>query len=274
MKELQDALPPDSQTRLVTLTTDPDFDTPPVLKAYAERFGADPNRWMFLTGTKERNRRPGHRQPQADRRAGENGGRRSGLAGDLFVHSTIFVIADKRGAVARGVRDRRRRHDLARRADADSRRRRQPTGTRAMTLSDLPAVNACLNGLSAIFLGAGYYFIRRKNQIAHRNCMMAALLARPRSSSRRYLTYHLHECDRHRLPRPAWFRPIYLVILLTHTLLAVRVVPLALITLWRALQRRFDRRKKIARWTWPIWMYVSVTGVLIYLLLYQIFPQR
>ena len=72
---------------------------------------------------------------------------------------------------------------------------------------------------------------------------------------------------------PAWFRPIYLTILLTHTVLAIAIVPLAIITLTRALRSRFDRHRQIARWTWPLWMYVSVTGVLIYLLLYRIFPQ-
>ena len=92
-----------------------------------------------------------------------------------------------------------------------------------------------------------------------------------------YITYHGYlALYLHRGPtvfrHPAGFRPIYLTILLTHTVLAVVIVPLALITLWRALKQRFPLHKKIARWTWPLWMYVSVTGVLIYLLLYQIFP--
>jgi uncharacterized membrane protein YozB (DUF420 family) len=77
-----------------------------------------------------------------------------------------------------------------------------------------------------------------------------------------------------RFLEPQWFRPIYLIILLTHTVLAVVVVPLVLMTLSRAVKGRFDAHKKIARWTWPIWIYVSVTGVVIYLLLYQIFPQH
>jgi protein SCO1/2/putative membrane protein len=72
---------------------------------------------------------------------------------------------------------------------------------------------------------------------------------------------------------PAWFRPVYLTILLTHTALAVVIVPLVLVTLNRAVKQRFELHRKIARWTWPLWMYVSVTGVVIYLLLYKIFPQ-
>ncbi len=93
-----------------------------------------------------------------------------------------------------------------------------------------------------------------------------------------YLTYHfglayyLHKGPT-RFVNPPWFRPIYLAILLTHTLLAAVIVPMILITLFRALRERFDLHRRLARWTWPIWMYVSVTGVLIYFLLYRIFPQ-
>jgi len=89
-----------------------------------------------------------------------------------------------------------------------------------------------------------------------------------------YLTYHFNVQGVTRFLEPAWFRPIYLAILLTHTVLAVVIVPLVVVTLSRALRRRFDRHRKIARWTWPLWMYVSVTGVMIYLLLYQIYPQH
>ena len=147
-----------------------------------------------------------------------------------------------------------------------------------MTLADLPVVNACLNGSSAICLGAGYYFIRRKNQTAHRNCMIAAFAASTLFLAC-YITYHGYLAwYLHRGPtvfrEPAGFRPIYLGILLTHTLLAVVIVPLALVTLHCALRQRFELHKKIARWTWPCWMYVSVTGVVIYLLLYQIFLQQ
>ncbi len=147
-----------------------------------------------------------------------------------------------------------------------------------MSLADLPVVNASLNGLSAVLLGSGYYFIRRKRQLAHRNCMIAAFVTSTLFLAC-YLTYHFYLAwHLHRGPtlfrNPAWFRPIYLAILLSHTLLAILIVPLALVTLARALRRRFDLHRKIARWTWPLWMYVSVTGVLIYLLLYQIFPQR
>ncbi len=147
-----------------------------------------------------------------------------------------------------------------------------------MSIHDLPAVNASLNGLSAIFLTAGFIFIRRKNIPAHKRCMISAFVTSCIFLVC-YLTYHtylgvvLHQGPTKFL-NPAWFRPIYLTILLTHTILAMVIVPMILITLSRALREKFDKHKQIARWTWPIWMYVSVTGVIVYLLLYQIFPQK
>ena len=142
-----------------------------------------------------------------------------------------------------------------------------------MSLSDLPAVNACLNGLSAVFLTTGYVFIRRGNKIAHRNCMVSAFITSTIFLIC-YLTYHFTVRTVTRFEKPEWFRPVYLTILLTHTVLAVVIVPLVLMTLGRAVKQRFDLHKKIARWTWPLWMYVSVTGVVIYLLIYRICPQN
>jgi len=142
-----------------------------------------------------------------------------------------------------------------------------------VSLSDLPAVNACLNGLSAVFLTTGYVFIRRGNKIAHRNCMVSAFITSTIFLIC-YLTYHFTVRTVTRFEKPEWFRPVYLTILLTHTVLAVVIVPLVLMTLGRAVKQRFDLHKKIARWTWPLWMYVSVTGVVIYLLIYRICPQN
>ena len=147
-----------------------------------------------------------------------------------------------------------------------------------MSILDLPAVNGSLNGLSTVFLTAGYVFIRKKKQTAHRNCMIAAFVTSTLFLAC-YLTYHFYLAfGLHRGPTkfidPAWFRPIYLTILITHTILAVVIVPLILMTLSRGLKGDFERHRKIARWTWPLWMYVSVTGVVIYFLLYQIFRQH
>jgi uncharacterized membrane protein YozB (DUF420 family) len=141
----------------------------------------------------------------------------------------------------------------------------------AMSISDLPSVNACLNGLSTVLLAAGYLCIRRGHRPAHRNCMIGALVTST-AFLVCYLVYHAH-AGRTVFRDPAWFRPFYLAILLSHTVLAVAIVPLVLLTVARAARQRFDAHRRIARWTWPLWIYVSITGVLIYLLLYRIFPQ-
>ena len=146
-----------------------------------------------------------------------------------------------------------------------------------MSFTDLPLVNACLNGLSTVLLTVGFIFIKRGNKTAHRNCMITAL-ATSTAFLVCYLTYHYKMKQAYGVAHtsfvdPAWFRPIYLTILFTHLLGAFVIVPLVLVTTTRAFKERFEAHKKIARWTWPIWMYVSVTGVLIYLFLYQIFPQ-
>ena len=142
----------------------------------------------------------------------------------------------------------------------------------------LPPTNATLNSLAALFLLAGFRFIKRQNIEAHRKCMIAAFVTSTLFLVS-YLTYHFGvHYVLHKGPtmfrEPAWFRPIYLAILLSHTLLAVVVVPLAWISLVLGLKRKDALHRRISRWTWPVWMYVSVTGVLIYFLLYQIFPQR
>ncbi len=136
-----------------------------------------------------------------------------------------------------------------------------------MTLSDLPAVNAALNTLSAIFLSLGYRNIRRKKIAAHRACMLTAFgLSTLFLIS--YVVYHYHVGSKP-FAGQGWIRPVYFTILTTHVFLAATILPLALITLYRAGREQFDRHRRIARWTLPIWLYVSVTGVVIYLMLYQ-----
>jgi len=207
-----------------------------------------------------------------------------------------------------------------------------------MTVHNLPAVNATLNGLSAVFLTAGFIAIKRGNKFAHRNCMISAVVTSAIFLGC-YLTYHATVKTVTHFVEPAWFKPIYLTILLTHTVLAAIIVPLIIITIafrfekvvssrnklasiigflaaafvliglalafflgisrtnlshWNiadeisgalfalslimgivsVLLFLFESHKKIAHWTWPLWVYVSVTGVVIYLLLYQIFPQK
>ena len=146
-----------------------------------------------------------------------------------------------------------------------------------MTLSDLPAVNASLNGLSTVLLVLGWRHIKAGRRIAHRNCMVGAFVTSSLFLAC-YLTYHfqmqkLHGRAHTSFTDPAWFRPVYLAILVTHLVGAFAILPLVILTFQRAIKKRFDLHKRIARWTLPVWLYVSVTGVVIYLLLYQIFPQ-
>ncbi|MGH9862718.1 MAG: DUF420 domain-containing protein [Candidatus Acidiferrales bacterium] len=134
-------------------------------------------------------------------------------------------------------------------------------------LSSLPALNATLNATSALLLLAGYFFIRRRQITAHKTCMVSAFLV---SSAFliSYLYYHYHH-GATRFAVPGWPRTLYLVILISHTILAVAIVPLALTTLYRAWTEQFARHRRIARWTLPLWLYVSVTGVVVYWFLYK-----
>ena len=137
-----------------------------------------------------------------------------------------------------------------------------------MTVRDLPTLNACLNALSAVLLVAGYRFIRQRQIARHRACMLAAFGVSVVFLGF-YLVYH-YEVGSVRFPDMGWVRTVYLAILLTHTVLAATVPVLAVITLKRGLQLRVDPHRRIARWTFPIWLYVSVTGVVVYWMLYHL----
>ncbi|MBI1765717.1 MAG: DUF420 domain-containing protein [Acidobacteria bacterium] len=138
-----------------------------------------------------------------------------------------------------------------------------------MTIADLPALNACLNATSATFLALGYWQIRRKHIIAHRACMSAAFLTSTVFLIS-YLFYHYHHGST-KFQGLGAARLVYLTILLTHTVLAAAIVPLILLTLTRALKGEFARHRALARWTLPLWLYVSVTGVIVYLMLYRMY---
>ncbi len=138
-----------------------------------------------------------------------------------------------------------------------------------MTISDLPAVNATLNGTSGCLLLAGYYFMRRREIARHRACMIAAFAASSLFLVS-YIVYHAHIGSKPFHGHGA-IRAVYFAILITHILLAAVIVPLALVTLRRGWILDVARHRRIARWTWPLWMYVSVTGVVIYLMLYQMY---
>jgi uncharacterized membrane protein YozB (DUF420 family) len=141
-----------------------------------------------------------------------------------------------------------------------------------MSISQLPALNAVLNSISAALLVAGYFFIQRKKINAHRACMIAAFVTSTLFLVS-YLTYHFNkELGPTKFQGVGIIRPVYFFILISHTVLAVAIVPMVFVTLTRALKRNFSGHRKIARWTFPIWLYVSVTGVIVYLMLYQLYP--
>lgn len=132
-----------------------------------------------------------------------------------------------------------------------------------------PAINASLNGASTVLLLTGRWLIAQKRIAAHRLVMITAVIASTLFFAS-YLYYHAH-VGSVRFQGTGWSRPVYFIILISHVVLAVVIVPLVIITLTRALRNRFDRHRAIARWTFPLWLYVSVTGVLVYFMLYHWF---
>lgn len=136
-----------------------------------------------------------------------------------------------------------------------------------MSLSDLPALNATLNAISGVLLMCGYAFIRRGQTRRHRAAMISACIVSALFLTS-YVIYHANIGSKPFTGRGP-IRIVYFTILLTHVVLAATVPPLAVITLSRGLRARFERHVAIARWTFPIWMYVSVTGVIVYFMLYR-----
>ena len=136
-----------------------------------------------------------------------------------------------------------------------------------MSVHDLPAVNASLNALSGVLLLLGFTLIHRRRVELHRKVMIAAFA----TSSLFLICYVIYHAQVGSVPFPrqGFVRPLYFTILITHVILAATVPPLAIITLTRGLKGRYPQHRRIARWTFPIWLYVSVTGVLVYVLLYQ-----
>jgi len=134
----------------------------------------------------------------------------------------------------------------------------------------LPALNASLNGTSAVLLLTGRVLIAKGRIAAHRACMIGAVLA-----SLLFLGCYLYfhsKVGNIRFLGEGWSRPVYFSILISHTILAAVIVPLVVMTVSRGLRARYDKHRTIARWTWPLWMYVSITGVIVYFMLYQWFP--
>jgi uncharacterized membrane protein YozB (DUF420 family) len=239
--------------RLVSFTVDPQQDTPPVLAAYAQRFRAEPGRWFLLTGS------------SATLNTLDRDAFKMGNVDGTFVHSTLFALVDRRGFI-RGYYHTEEGESLDPLIAAI--RRLSGTGLRPVSrVHDLPAVNAVLNAAAAVLLVWGFALIRRGRKRTHRNVMLAAFTVSTLFLIC-YIIYHA-QAGVVRFERTGPIRTVYLTILFTHTLLAAAVPPLAIVTLSRGLRARFDRHRAIARWTLPIWLYVSVTGVVVYWMLYR-----
>lgn len=139
-----------------------------------------------------------------------------------------------------------------------------------ITISDLPAINAALNSLATLFLLAGFILILQGKKKAHMVCMLVALGVSAAFLTC-YLIYHFNHPTT-KFTEPGWPKTIYFIILFSHIPLAIVNLPMIIVTFYFALRGNFERHKKWARWTWPLWMYVSITGVLVYFMLYQWYP--
>jgi protein SCO1/2/putative membrane protein len=296
MQGLQSVFARLADVRLVTFTVDPDHDDPQELANYAGHYQADPQRWLFLTG------------PEADVyrllrdgfhiTARQNEGKER-TPGNEVLHDTRLVLVDRDGHI-RGYYDglpmappkpaedadeaTRKRyaeeaHEAAQRYEEGLRELRAKVATLESGGLDFPLLNAALNAVCLCLLLFGYLAIRLRRVRLHVACMLLSLTV-----SAVFLTSYLyyHIVVRHgqatrfedRAPgAPAWLRWGYLAILVSHTVLAAVVTPLALFTAWQGLRNRLGRHVRVARWTLPLWLYVSATGVVVYLMLYRLYPR-
>jgi protein SCO1/2 len=270
MSKIEKSLRTSDDIRLVTFSVDPEFDTPEVLKAYSKSFSTKPNLWTFLTGNTKLVRQLAIEdfkiplEISAPKPAVDDS--------SSILHSTHFVLIDGKGRI-RGYYD-SSDPQVAESALTDAHRLLR-------TQRALPTLNAILNSSSTILLLAAYRAVRRRRYALHRTLMYAALCTSAAFLTS-YLTYHfaVQLTKHYEGPYP----PVYFTILITHTFLAMGVLPLVLTTVAFALKGQkldpslsslelsshFSRHAKIARWTFPIWLYVSFTGVIVYLMLYQL----
>lgn len=296
LRSLQEAIGPSDDIHFVSVTCDPWRDDPATLKKYAESYGADLDHWSFVTGefaeiqkyagelllTTENPRHAAEEQASGDAEKDESGeaprpdGDGVPHTGPI-VHSTRIALIDRTGMV----------HDWYIGTDPDDMKRlvadvrsltvaRMAGAAESSVLAMMPRVNASLNGLAAVLLLIGRWLIHKGRKAAHRRTMVAAFFTSVIFLVC-YLAYHWMRRQATGAAHSTWevdglIRWVYYFILITHVVLAATVPFLAIRTLWLAAAGRFDAHRRLARVTWPIWMYVSVTGVIVYLMLYQLQP--
>jgi len=241
------------QVTYVAFSVDPSYDTPEVLSTYVKN-NSLPAEWLFATGTDA--------QMQSLAKDGFMLSMGPGSRPEeRIIHSDRLVVVDRYG----------RRRGSFTTADMEGMEKleallKKVLAEPAIPVKKLPAVNAWLNGAAGFWLIVGLVFIKAKKPGAHKACMLAALAASAAFLAS-YLTLH-HLIGSTPYQGQGTLRMVYLSILISHTILAALVVPLALLTVYRAFREDFARHRAIATWTFPIWLYVSVTGVVIYFMLY------
>lgn len=267
------------RVRFVTFSVDPERDTPEVLRAYARQFNAGPG-WTFLTGERaaihELSAR-GFFLPVVEMRLAASQPIDATIAEEVVAldpehgigHSTKFVLVDHQGRI-RGYFDGTEPEECARLERAARALVRDMSVP--PSAAGLPAVNATLNASSFLLLAAGFIAIRMRRADVHRMLMMSACVT-ALLFLMSYVSYHyLLGAGTTSFAGPAGVKTFYIGVLMSHTVLAAAIVPLVIVVLVRAFRGRFTEHRRLARVTLPLWIYVSITGVLIYLLLYQIYP--
>ena len=260
MRELQRLFKGKPDVRLVSVTVNSSHDTPERLRQFADDMGADRDQWLFLTGPESEVHeviKTAFFQAVARNPSPKN-------PGEDVDHSAHLLVIDRDSNID-GYADGTRPES----AEVVAARVRQLAARRYV----LPAVNAVLNTLCTLLLVAGYVAIRRRAERVHIACMVAALV-----TSAVFLTSYLYfhfailGGEPTRFRGEGWVRTAYFAVLLSHTVLAAVVAPLALYVSYQGLRDRRPRHVRVARWTLPVWLYVSVTGVVVYWVLYQVYP--
>jgi protein SCO1/2/putative membrane protein len=259
MAQLQRDLSNLPDVMLVGFSVDPEADTPAVLHQFAQDWGADPQRWLFLTGDKaamyavirEQFYEGVEHQP----------GKEPGYQVD---HTNHLMVIDRNGQI-RGFVDGTKPEEVERL----EKRVRQLVGVG----SPFPAVNATLNGTSLVLLVAAYLAIRRRWVRTHEVLMLSALVVST-TFLVSYSYYHIviRRGESTHFGGEGWVEPLYYGVLISHIILAVVIIPLALVTAALGLTGRLSRHIRLARWTFPLWLYVCITGVVIYWMLYHLYP--
>ena len=258
MASLQKKLP--ARIYFLTVTVDPEYDNASVLNAYAAQVSADPQRWLFLTGEKQQIH--SFIQDGFHLNALQNDQAKS--VGESVLHSLRFVLIDAQGNI-RNYYDSTDDHQMKNLVqDA----RKLLLQSEHPSVAKLPFYNAALNATSALLLTLGFIAIRAKKKKVHQFFMGSAFIISIVFLVS-YLTYHRY-AGSVAFQGEGWLRGLYFAILISHTILAGLVPFLAMRTIFLARQGRFEAHKRWARWTLPIWMYVSATGVLVYAMLYEV----